>query len=79
MTDTSRTAKNILADSLGVEMEAIENGASIETLESWDSLSHMRLIIAIETFLGETIEPEILVGISNLADIEAVIADHAKA
>ena len=62
-------AKALLAEATGQEIKTIPQDASIETLANWDSLSHMRLILAMEEKIGEELPPEAILGIENLEDI----------
>jgi acyl carrier protein len=48
----------------------------MEVLEEWDSLAHMRIILAIEAQLGREIAPEVLFEISSLKDIADIIGDE---
>jgi len=40
--------KEIIATVLSVDISKIDEGASSETIENWDSLRHMKLMIALE-------------------------------
>ena len=44
-------ARSILARALNVSTEVIGDRASIDELENWDSLGHMRLVLEIEQHL----------------------------
>ena len=44
--------RSVMADVLGVRADAIDDRSSPETIETWDSLRHMTLILAIEEELG---------------------------
>jgi acyl carrier protein len=76
MTGETERAKVLLADALGLSPEEIGPDASIETLAAWNSLAHMRLILAIEEEIGHEIDPLALVDMSSVRDI-AEILDHA--
>jgi hypothetical protein len=41
-------ARAILADAISIPPEAIPDDAAIGTVEQWDSLAHMRLLIGME-------------------------------
>ena len=40
--------KQLLAVSLGVDPEIIDENASAETIDGWDSLKQMNIIVAVE-------------------------------
>jgi len=51
-------AIKILATVLNCPEESLSATDSIETVDTWDSLNHMRLILHIEEVLGHEIETE---------------------
>lgn len=73
MTDDRHQARVLLAEALEIDIEGIGEDASIATLEAWDSLAHMRIILAVEGFLGEELAPEVVIEIGSLGDIAAVL------
>lgn len=44
--------KNVVATVLNVEISRIDANASSDTIESWDSLRHMNLVLALEDEFG---------------------------
>jgi len=44
--------KNCMALVFGIENDAIDNKASMDNIETWDSLRHINLIIALEQEFG---------------------------
>ena len=73
MTDGLSRARRLLAEVLDMETGEIGADASIGTLEAWDSLAHMRLILAVEDMLGRQLDPEALVEIAGVMDIAAIL------
>ena len=73
MSEARERARSVLAAALGLEREAIDDGAAIGTLDAWDSLAHMRLIQALEQALGAELEPETIVALASLEDIAAIL------
>ena len=69
MADELARASSLLAEVLGLPAAAIPRDASIDSFEAWDSLGHMRLILALEELLGATLPPEAIVEIANLQDV----------
>jgi acyl carrier protein len=66
-------AKRLLADAVGIEDSAIPADAQIGSFEQWDSLAHMRLLLAVEERLGHELDPDDIARIESLADIEALL------
>lgn len=48
--------KAIMADVLGIEPAMIDDSASMETIESWDSLAQINIVAALEQRFGVTFE-----------------------
>lgn len=74
MKDGLLRARMILAEATNLGPEEFDENASMTTLDGWDSLAHMRIILAVEELLGRQIAPEKLVEIANLEDIAEIIA-----
>ncbi len=73
MTDTVAKAREIIADALEISTDEVDGDASIETLDAWTSLGHMRLILALEETLGKQLDPAAIVEIANLSDVAAIL------
>ena len=50
--------KNVVATVLNVEISRIDANASSDTIESWDSLRHMNLVLALEDEFGVSLPDE---------------------
>ncbi|HAA91497.1 MAG TPA: hypothetical protein DCS82_05130 [Rhodospirillaceae bacterium] len=62
-------AKSLLSTVLEIPTEEISDDAGIETLERWDSLGHVKIILQLEQTLGNQLDPE---EISELNDVAAI-------
>jgi acyl carrier protein len=68
------TLRRIAGDLFGQPPESLAPASSPESIESWDSVQHLNLVLAIEEQFGVEIEPEefekmnSLEAISNLLD-----------
>ena len=62
-------AKTLLAEATQRQPEEIPDDASVSSFDGWDSLSHMRLIMAMEEKMGRELPPEVVVDIASLADV----------
>jgi acyl carrier protein len=62
----------IVADVLGVDPARISPASSPDTLESWDSVQHLNIVIALEQELGVRFTPEEIeeaVGVQAIVDL----------
>lgn len=50
--------KNVVATVLNVDVSRIDSNASSDTIESWDSLRHMNLVLALEDEFGVSLPDE---------------------
>ena len=51
-------ARSVIAAALEIPPEGVPADGTIETVPSWDSIGHVRIILAIETYRGERLPPE---------------------
>ena len=63
--------RNIASDIFGIPAEKIIAESSPETIENWDSMQHLNLVLAIEEKFGVQLDPE---DIEKMKDIGAVAA-----
>jgi acyl carrier protein len=50
--------RQIAADLLGVPLDAVTVDSSPDTIEGWDSLQHLNLMLAVEETFGIYLSPE---------------------
>ncbi len=72
------TARRLLAEATGCDASEIDEQASIDNFEPWDSLAHMRLILAIEAETDALIAPEVVVDLTSLADVARLLANQPE-
>jgi acyl carrier protein len=66
-------AKTLLADAINADTASVPDDARLGFLEQWDSLAHLRLILALETRIGRALDPDEIVRIGSLDDVIAVL------
>lgn len=66
-------AIEIVAGALGVEVAQLPDDVGIGRSERWDSLAHVRIILAIEERLKRQLAPDDIVAIADLGDIERIL------
>jgi acyl carrier protein len=70
------TAKLLLAEAVYAGTDAIPGTARIGAFERWDSLAHVRLLLAIEERLGRRLDPDEAVRIESLADVATILGER---
>ena len=71
-------ARSILARALNVTAETIGDRATIDELENWDSLGHMRLVLEIEQHLRRELSPMEILELASLADVQDLLASSDR-
>jgi acyl carrier protein len=66
-------AKKLLAEAFHVDAAAIPDTAHLGGFERWDSLAHLRLILALEEKIGRQLDPDEAVRIGSLEDIAGLL------
>lgn len=78
MPDSSWEAvRQMAADVLGVPPATLEPGSGPDTVETWDSVAHLNLIMAAEERFQISLSPEEMEGIHSLRDLAALAARSA--
>lgn len=72
------TLKTVMATVLGIQADAIGDDTSMDTVESWDSIKHMNLVLAIEEEFGVSIPDEDAANITSYPLIRLVLAEQLK-
>ena len=69
----------LVADVLKLPPEQVTEALAMGQVESWDSLKHMELVVAIETAYGLELSFDEIVAMKSVGDIRQVLATHGKA
>ena len=72
-TDTLETIRLLMEDVFDVDDLSISDATSAEDIEEWDSLSHIRLIVAIERKFGIKFKNSEIEGLMNVGDLVRVV------
>ena len=67
----SDRVRGIIADVLEVSIASIRPDSSPETVDTWDSVHHLNLVLALEQEFGLQFEPE---EIDQMKDIQRILA-----
>jgi acyl carrier protein len=66
-------ARELMATVFRLKPDDIGESAVLGGLQGWDSLGHMRLVLAIEASLARTLEPHEVVSVRSLADVAVLL------
>jgi acyl carrier protein len=68
--------RQVLVDVLGLEVSAINETTSVDTVKQWDSLKHLNLVLALEEKFNVTLSEEQTVQILSYPLIKVVLEEH---
>lgn len=70
---TLQQVRSIASDIFGVPADKITAESSPETIENWDSMQHLNLVLAIEEKFGVQLEPEDIEQMKNIGAVAALV------
>jgi len=70
---TFEQVRSIASDIFGVPAEKITAESSPETIENWDSMQHLNLVLAVEEKFGVQLEPEDIEQMKNVGAVAKVV------
>ncbi|KQQ41158.1 acyl carrier protein [Methylobacterium sp. Leaf125] len=70
--------KSVIAAILEIDENSVDQNTSMDNVESWDSIKHMDLILAIEEEFGVSVPDEEAADLTSYALIKLVVADLVK-
>ncbi len=70
MTKKRAKARKVLAEALGIGTDEVSENASPESQAGWDSLAHMRLVLAVETSRGRELKGREILALTSLEGIQ---------
>jgi acyl carrier protein len=71
--------QRIMADVFSVPVERVTLESSSETIESWDSLQHLNLMLALEQEFGLELLPDEIERLVSVHDIATLVSDKLQA
>lgn len=66
-------ARQLVADALAVPAESVAADTDLASLPEWDSLGHVRVLLALERALGRLLAPAEIGGLRGIADIDRLL------
>lgn len=70
---TFEQVRNLASDIFGVPADKITAESSPETIENWDSMQHLNLVLAIEEKFGVQLEPEDIEQMKSIGAVAALV------
>ena len=70
---TLEQVRNIASDIFGIPADKITAESSPETIENWDSMQHLNLVLAIEEKFGVQLDPEDIEAMKNIDAVAALV------
>jgi acyl carrier protein len=71
--------RTMASDFFGVPAERITAGSSPQTLEAWDSIQHLNLVLAVEEKFGLQISPEEVEQMSSIGETVKLVESKLQA
>ena len=70
---TFEQVKSIASDIFGVPTDKITAESSPETIENWDSMQHLNLVLAVEEKFGVQLSPEDIEQMKNIGAVAKLV------
>lgn len=67
--NTMVKAIGLVADALNLPVESLSETSALDNTDQWDSLGHMRIIMAMETAIGRSLNGTEIMNIASCRDI----------
>ena len=73
---TKQQVYQLIAETLNVNIEVINDELAVGDITEWDSLGHMQIITALETQMGIVLDIEETLEIEDVEDILDAVKNH---
>jgi acyl carrier protein len=70
--------KQVVSDILEVNIDDINENSSPDNIEKWDSLSHIKLVMAIEAEFNVKLTPEDMMDMLSVKLIKIILAEKLE-
>jgi acyl carrier protein len=78
MNDIDSKVRQVAADVFGTSADQITAQSSPQTIESWDSVQHLNLVLALEQELNVRIEPEEIERMKTIGDVIELVKEKTQ-
>jgi acyl carrier protein len=69
------TAAAIMAEILELPVESVPENASVHNYPAWDSLAHVKLMLALEEITGSPVDPGRIATMADLKSVDKYLQD----
>lgn len=69
---SSLDIESLIARALGIATEAVNDSLEFRAVPEWDSMAHLRLVLALQEALGVTIDDELAIELTSVPAIRAL-------
>jgi acyl carrier protein len=76
--DTVQAACRLVAEALNRPEDDVAPEGSIHTIAAWDSLGHVRVLLAVESAIGRPLSSDTIATLVSVADIAAILAANGE-
>lgn len=66
----------VVAETLGIDLQRVTPDLNADAVDTWDSLSHLRLITAVEKHFDFRMTMEEVMSLGNVGDLAVVVSRH---
>ena len=70
---TFEQVRSVASDIFGIPTDKITAESSPQTIDKWDSMLHLNLVLAIEEKFGVQLEPEDIEQMKNIGAVAALV------
>ncbi len=70
--------KQVVSDILEIDVNNINESSSSDNIEQWDSLSHIKLVMAIEAEFNVKLTPEDMMDMLSVKLIKVILEEKVK-
>ncbi len=70
--------KQVVSDILEVDIDDINENSSSDNIEQWDSLSHIKLVMAIEAEFNVKLTPDDMMDMLSVKLIKMILAEKLE-
>lgn len=76
MNKNNQTAVKLIASALNLDPAGISPKTALGIAPQWDSLAHMRIILALEEEIKRQLTPEEIISITTFNDVKKVLQNR---
>jgi acyl carrier protein len=75
MSDIDQRVRQVAADVFGTSPEKITADSSPQTIDTWDSVQHLNLVLALEQEMNVRIDPEEIERMKTIGDVIELVKE----